>query len=98
LIELGICWPAADAKKPDAAAGTQHLAGKTFVLTGTLSAPRDHFKQLITLAGGKVTGSVSARTDFVVAGENPGSKASKAQTLEVAILDEAGLIELLEGN
>jgi DNA ligase (NAD+) len=97
LLELGVCWPV-PRKKSAAAAGARLFAGKTFVLTGTLSAPRDQFKQLIIDAGGKVTGSVSARTDFVVAGENPGSKADKAQKLEVTILDEAGLIKLLEGS
>lgn len=96
LIELGVCWPVP--KKSAATAGARLLAGKTFVLTGTLSASRDQFKQMIVDAGGKVTGSVSARTDYVVAGENPGSKADKAQKLEVTILDEAGLIKLLEGN
>ncbi|MBW1883752.1 MAG: NAD-dependent DNA ligase LigA, partial [Deltaproteobacteria bacterium] len=97
LIELGVCWPV-QKKKSAATAGARLLAGKTFVLTGTLSASRDQFKQLIVDAGGKVTGSVSARTDYVVAGENPGSKADKAQRLEVTILDEAGLIKLLEGS
>lgn len=96
LIELGVRWKAP--MKAGATTSPQHLAGKTFVLTGSLSAPRDHFKQMIIHAGGKVTDSVSTRTDFVVAGENPGSKVTKAQKLEIAILDEAGLVELLEGD
>jgi DNA ligase (NAD+) len=96
LIELGVRWKAP--MKAGATTSPLHLAGKTFVLTGSLSAPRDQFKEMIIRAGGKVTGSVSTRTDFVVAGENPGSKVTKAQKLEIAILDEAGLVELLESE
>ncbi|MCP4038462.1 MAG: NAD-dependent DNA ligase LigA [bacterium] len=93
LIELGLHWKApAKAAKPK---GAQPLAGKTFVLTGTLSEPRDAFKDRIVAAGGKVTGSVSKKTDYVLAGESAGSKLNKAQTLEVEILDEAGLAKLL---
>ena len=80
------------------ARGPQPLAGKTFVLTGTLSAPRDQVMERITLAGGKVMGSVSAKTDFVVAGESPGSKVSKAQKLGIEILDELALTKLLVEN
>ncbi len=72
------------------------LAGKTFVLTGTLpSLTRDEAKELIEAHGGKVTGSVSGKTDYVVAGENAGSKLTKAQALGVTTLDEAGLRALL---
>jgi DNA ligase (NAD+) len=72
------------------------LAGKTFVLTGTLpNMTRDEAAAAITGAGGKVTGSVSKKTDYVVAGSDPGSKYDKAQTLGVPILDEAGLRKLL---
>lgn len=72
------------------------LAGKSFVLTGTLpSLTRDEAKALIEAHGGKVTGSVSGKTDYVVAGENAGSKLTKAQALGVTILDEAGLRGLL---
>lgn len=68
------------------------LAGKTFVLTGTLpSLTREQAAALIEQAGGKVTGSVSKKTDYVVVGADPGSKALKAQTLGVPTLDEAGL-------
>ena len=73
-----------------------HLAGKTFVLTGTLSAPRGDFEQRIVAAGGKVSGSVSAKTDYVVAGSEAGSKLAKAEKLGVTVLDEAGLEALLE--
>lgn len=73
------------------------LAGKTFVLTGTLpDLSRERAAELIVAAGGKVTSSVSKKTDYVVAGDDPGSKYAKAQQLEIAILDEAGLQKLLE--
>jgi DNA ligase (NAD+) len=71
------------------------LAGKTFVITGTLSKPRDEIAALIKSAGGKVTDSISKKTDYVVAGESPGSKLSKAQQLGVTILNEAALNRLL---
>ncbi len=72
------------------------LGSKTFVLTGTLpTLTRDEAKQLIVAAGGKVSGSVSAKTDYLVAGESPGSKLRKAQSLGVEILDEPALRALL---
>jgi DNA ligase (NAD+) len=72
------------------------LDGKTFVLTGTLpDLSRDEATNLIRRAGGKVTGSVSKKTDYVVAGESPGSKLAKAQEVGTEILDEAGLRKLL---
>ncbi|WP_293363108.1 MULTISPECIES: NAD-dependent DNA ligase LigA [unclassified Microcoleus] len=72
------------------------LAGKTFVLTGTLpTLKRDEAKDLIVKAGGKVTGSVSAKTDYVVVGEDAGSKLEKAQSLGIELLSEAELLELL---
>ena len=72
------------------------LAGKTFVLTGTLDTmSREDAKRALQALGAKVAGSVSKRTDFVVAGANPGSKLDKAQTLGVAVLDDEGLVELL---
>ncbi|EGY51697.1 NAD-dependent DNA ligase LigA [Neisseria shayeganii] len=75
------------------------LAGKTVVLTGTLpSLKRDEAAALIEAAGGKVSGSVSKKTDYVVAGEAAGSKLDKAQALGVGILDEAGLLALLNGE
>jgi len=74
------------------------LLGKTLVLTGTLpTLSRDEAQALIEEAGGKVSGSVSKKTNYVVAGEEAGSKLEKAHTLGVAVLDEAGLRELLGG-
>ncbi len=76
---------------------SQHLAGKTFVLTGSLpTLKRDEAAAMIEAAGGKVSGSVSKKTSYVVAGEEAGSKLAKAEELGVAILDEAGLLDLLE--
>ncbi len=73
------------------------IVGKVFVLTGTLpTLGRDDAKAMIEAAGGKVTGSVSKKTDYVVAGEAAGSKLVKAQELGVAILDEASLLQMLQ--
>jgi DNA ligase (NAD+) len=82
---------------PLAAAGAPGpLSGKTFVLTGTLPAmSREEATEAIQSRGGKVTGSVSKKTNYVVAGADPGSKLAKAETLGIAILDEAGLRQLL---
>ncbi|MCD4684636.1 MAG: NAD-dependent DNA ligase LigA, partial [Anaerolineae bacterium] len=75
------------------------LAGMTFVLTGTLpTLKRNQAKALIAQHGGKVTSSVSRKTSYVVVGEDPGSKFSKAQDLDVAILDENGLLQLIGGE
>jgi len=80
-----------------ARAATGALAGKTFVLTGTLpELTRDEATELIVAAGGKVTGSVSKKTDYVVAGDEPGSKLAKAETLGIPILDEAALRRVLK--
>jgi len=72
------------------------LAGRQFVLTGTLPTySRDQAKQMIEESGGRVVGSVSKKTDYVVAGADPGSKLEKARALGITIVDEAGLRELL---
>ena len=71
------------------------FSGKSFVITGTLSKPRSHFKNVIEQNGGKVTGSVSAKTDFLLCGDDPGSKRDRAEKLGIAILDESALEELL---
>lgn len=75
-------------------AGTS-LDGKKFVLTGTMSVSRDELKAIIESYGGKVSGSVSKKTDFVVVGENPGSKATKADGLGVAIISETDLRNMI---
>ncbi|HUW29882.1 MAG TPA: NAD-dependent DNA ligase LigA [Sulfuriferula sp.] len=93
LRASGVTWPEG---KPTARPQTSAVAGKTFVLTGTLpSLSREEAKEKIEAQGGKVSGSVSKKTDYVVAGADPGSKYIKAQELGVNILDEAGLLELL---
>jgi DNA ligase (NAD+) len=89
LIQAGVNWPTLEKQ------GKQPLAGKTFVLTGTLSVPRDELKEKLQALGAKVSGSVSKKTDYVVAGENPGSKYDKAKALGVTVLDEAACTELL---
>jgi DNA ligase (NAD+) len=72
------------------------LAGKTFVLTGTLgSLNRSQAQTAIEERGGKVTGSVSRQTDFVVVGENPGSKLERAQALGINLLTEEEFLQLL---
>jgi DNA ligase (NAD+) len=78
--------------------GEGPLAGKTFVLTGTLpELTREQATERIVAAGGKVTGSVSRKTDYVVAGASPGSKLAQAERLGVAVIDEGGLVGLLNG-
>ena len=92
LRAAGVRW---EEGEPAAPAG--HLLGKTFVLTGTLpNLSRDEAKALIEAAGGKVSGSVSKKTDWLVAGAEAGSKLDKAQALGVDIVDEEGLRRLLE--
>ena len=87
-----------NANQTAARTGSTALAGKTFVLTGTLSEPREDIKERIIAVGGKVSGSVSKKTNFVVAGENAGSKLDDAQRLGVTVLDERQLAEMLAGK
>jgi DNA ligase (NAD+) len=90
LRAAGLTFTAEKRKK------SSQLEGLTFVLTGTLEGmTRDEAKAKIEAAGGKVTGSVSKKTDYVVAGAEAGSKLDKAQSLGVKVLDEAGLVDLL---
>ena len=77
---------------PERAPTDENFAGRKFVLTGTLeSMDRREAKSAIEARGGKVTGSVSAKTDVVIVGESPGSKADKARQLGIEIWDEADL-------
>jgi DNA ligase (NAD+) len=93
LLDRGVV----PAPEPGAARPTASLAGKTFVLTGTLAnLSRDEAAARIEAAGGKVSGSVSKKTSYVVVGAEPGSKYDKAKTLDIPVLDEAGLLELLD--
>jgi DNA ligase (NAD+) len=95
LRAAGVTWPEHEGRAADT--GPKPLAGKTLVLTGTLPAlSRDEAKALIENAGGKVSGSVSKKTDWVVAGAEAGSKLDKARELGVAVVDEAGLQRLLK--
>jgi DNA ligase (NAD+) len=94
LLKANIQWP--DVARVEA----EHapLAGKTLVITGTLSRPRDEIKQILLAHGAKVTGSVSSKTDYVLAGEAAGSKRAKAEKLGVTVLDEAALDEMLNNT
>ncbi len=97
MTELGID-PVSDNYLPiatEADLSALPLAGKTFVITGTLSMDRDAMKELIEGKGGKVSGSVSAKTSYVLAGEGGGSKRDKAEKLGVTILDEAALLAMI---
>ncbi|UJR60755.1 NAD-dependent DNA ligase LigA [Dickeya zeae] len=92
--EVGIHWP--DPVRVDVEASTSPFAGKTVVLTGSLSLlSRDEAKDRLTALGAKVSGSVSKKTDLVIAGEAAGSKLAKAQELGIAVIDEAEMMRLL---
>ena len=98
MAELGID-PVSDNHLPrpaEADLSALPLTGKTFVITGTLSIDRDDMKALIESKGGKVTGSVSKNTSYVLAGEGGGSKRDKAEKLGIPILDEAALQAMLQ--
>lgn len=77
-------------------AGPQPFEGLTFVITGTLSGSRDHFQRLIQEHGGKTTGSVSKKTDYLLCGESPGSKLDKAEKLGVRVIDEEEFRRMLD--
>lgn len=93
LIAAGVKWP--DIKVVDA--GSLPLSGKTVVLTGTLSElPRAEAKEKLQQLGAKVAGSVSSKTDLVIAGEAAGSKLEKAESLNIKVIDEAAFLKLLK--
>ena len=99
LLAAGITWPAPQEAEVASDAGSAALAGLSFVITGTLpERSRDEAADLIRAEGGSVSGSVSGKTDYLVAGEAAGSKLAKAQKLGTTILDEAGLLALIEAR
>jgi DNA ligase (NAD+) len=95
LLAAGIQWPGSGEDFGFKANREQFLVGRTFVITGTLSRPRDEIKDRLQSLGAKVSGSVSAKTDFLLAGEAAGSKLDKALELGVRVLSEAELEVLL---
>lgn len=95
LLESGIHWPAIEKKTDDELT----LDGLSFVVTGTLSTmSRNDAKQILIDKGAKVVGSVSKKTSYVVVGENPGSKATKAEQLGIEMLDEEAFMEFLKNK
>jgi DNA ligase (NAD+) len=98
LVDAGV---SAEAPAPGATVAPTEgpLSGKTLVVTGTLPGfSRSEAEEAIRVAGGHAAGSVSAKTDYLVAGDKAGSKLAKAEQLGVAVLDEDGLRRLLEGS
>jgi DNA ligase (NAD+) len=93
LEQAGLRW-----QPLESAADEQPLAGQTWVLTGALGMPRARAKNLLEGLGARVTGSVSKNTDVVLAGEDPGSKLRKAESLGVEVLDEEAFRALLESH
>jgi DNA ligase (NAD+) len=91
LLDAGVYWDEVETPAADA----QILAGKSFVITGTLSRPRSEIKDELLAMGGKVVGSVSKKTDYLLAGSDAGSKLAKAEQLGITIIDEDGLSDLI---
>jgi DNA ligase (NAD+) len=94
LIKAGVHWEDIECKP----VGEQPLAGKTIVLTGALSMPRNEVKEVLQALGAKVSGSVSKKTAYVIAGSDAGSKLAKAQELGIPVLDENAVKKLLAGD
>ena len=93
LFEKGVRLQQAEQKQAN-----DKIAGKTFVLTGTLSRPRNEVESLIESLGGRTSGSVSKKTDFVLAGQSAGSKLDKAQSLGVKVLSEKEFFDMIGSN
>lgn len=94
LVKAGVHWPGITRERKDLP-----LAGKTFVLTGTLaSMSRDEAKEKLTALGAKVAGSVSKKTDYVIVGKEPGSKADRASALGIEMLDERAFLRLISAG
>ena len=91
LLDAGVRWDEVEAPATE----SQALSGKSFVITGTLSRPRSEIKDELQSLGAKVVGSVSTKTDYLLAGSDAGSKLAKAQKLGITILDEDGLKDLV---
>jgi DNA ligase (NAD+) len=91
LLDAGVYWDEVEAMAVD----SQIFTGKSFVITGTLSRPRSEIKDELLALGAKVIGSVSKKTDYLLAGREAGSKLAKAQQLGITIIDEDGLKDLL---
>jgi DNA ligase (NAD+) len=99
LVDVGVVPERPDVPPPGAPTEAGPLAGKSVVVTGTLEGfGRQEAEDAIRAAGGKPAGSVSKKTDYVVAGESAGSKLAKAQELGIPVLDEAGFRRLLAGQ
>jgi DNA ligase (NAD+) len=95
LIDAGVNWPEVKIQRPV----ESNFNGQTVVLTGTLDTmTRDEARQMLLSRGAKVTGSVSRKTDLVIAGVDPGSKVEKATSLGIAIVDESEFVKRLEEN
>jgi DNA ligase (NAD+) len=95
MRDQGVIWPENEGRQQKTGA----LLGKTFVLTGTLpNLSRDQAQAKIEAVGGKVSGSVSKKTDYVVAGADAGSKLEKANALGVTVIDESQLLSLLTAD
>lgn len=92
LREAGL-WPVSGEKKTEG-----RLTGRSFLFTGTLSRPREHFQELARKAGGEIRSGVSKNLDYLVVGEKPGSKLRKAEELGIKILDEDGFLKLAGEN
>jgi DNA ligase (NAD+) len=88
LRELGVSLDVRDEDRPVESSADSPFTGKTVVITGTLSIERAVFQALLEAAGAKASGSVSAKTDYLIAGDSAGSKLTKAQSLGVAVLSE----------